>query len=367
MAAALALARRVLGMVWPNPAVGCVLVKDGAVVARGWTQPGGRPHGEAEALARAGELARGATAYVSLEPCCHWGKTPPCAEALIAAGVARVVVPIEDPDPRMSGRGLARLKSAGIEVTTGVCAEAAATLNEGFLRRIQDGRPLITVKLASTLDGCIATKSGESQWITGEAARLRGHLMRARHDAVMVGSMTVVMDDPELTCRLPGMTDRSPVRIVVDVRLRVPLTAKVVAAAAKVPTWFITLKGDAPERHQAFRDCGVELIEVRAGTSGVDLAEAFRELGKRGLTRVLVEGGAGLVAALVRAGLVDRLAWFRAPRLIGGDGIPALAAFGLDRLADTPSFERIGIEALGEDTLETFHRGKPLGTSYLPH
>jgi len=356
MRAALALARRGLGSAWPNPAVGCVLVKDGAVVGRGWTQPGGRPHGETEALARAGAAARGATAYVSLEPCCHWGKTPPCTDALIAAGVARVVLPVEDPDPRVSGRGIARLKQAGIEVVTGVLAHEARRINEGFFRRINEGRPLVTLKLASTLDGRIATAEGESRWITGERARERAHLLRARHDAVMVGSNTVLADDPELTCRLPGLSDRSPVRIVVDGRLRVPLTSKLVASARTTPTWFITLKGDAPERHRVFRDCGVELIEVAAAGETVDLKAAFLELGKRGLTRVLVEGGASLAAALLRAGLVDHIAWFRAPRLIGGDGIPAITAFGIDELAATPRFERGAVEPLGEDVLETYHR-----------
>ena len=262
MRAALALARRGLGSAWPNPAVGCVLVKDGAVVGRGWTQPGGRPHGETEALERAGEAARGATAYVRLEPCCQWGKTPPCTDALLAAGVARVVLPVEDPDPRVSGRGIARLRDAGVEVVTGVLADEARALNEGFFRRINDGRPLVTLRLASTLDGRIATSEGESRWITGDLARERAHLLRARHDAVMIGSNTALADDPELTCRLPGLTNRSPVRIVVDGRLRVPLTATLVATAKTTPTWFVTLKGDAPERHRAFRDCGVELIEV---------------------------------------------------------------------------------------------------------
>jgi len=356
MRAALALARRGLGSVWPNPAVGCVLVKAGAVVGRGWTQPGGRPHGETEALERAGEAARGATAYVSLEPCCHWGKTPPCTDALLAAGVTRVVLPVEDPDPRVSGRGIARLKEAGVEVETGVLADEARALNEGFFRRINEGRPLVTLKLASTLDGRIATAEGESQWITGELARERAHLLRARHDAVMIGSNTAIADDPQLTCRLPGLADRSPVRIVVDGRLRVPLTANLVVGAMITPTWFVTLKGDAPERHRVFHDCGVELIEVPAAGETVDLAAAFQELGKRGLTRVLVEGGATLAAALLRAGLVDQIAWFRAPRLIGGDGIPAITAFGIDKLAATPRFERVAVEALGDDVLETFHR-----------
>jgi len=356
MRAALALARRGLGSAWPNPAVGCVIVRDGAVVGRGWTQPGGRPHGETEALERAGFAARGATAYVSLEPCCHWGKTPPCTDALIAAGVARVVLPVEDPDPRVSGRGISRLRDAGIEVLTGVLADEAARLNEGFFRRIKEGRPLVTLKLASTLDGQIATSQGESRWITGERARERAHLLRARHDAVMVGSNTVLADDPVLNCRLPGLADRSPVRIVVDGRLRVPLTAQIVAGARQIPTWFITLKGDAPERHQAFRDCGVELIEVARAGETVDLAAALLELGRRGLTRVLVEGGATLAAALLRAGLVDHIAWFRAPRLIGGDGVPAVTAFGIAKLVDTPRFERVTVETLDEDVLESFRR-----------
>ena len=356
MRAALALARRGIGSAWPNPAVGCVLVKDGAVVGRGWTQPGGRPHGETEALEWAGEAALGAIAYVSLEPCCHWGKTPPCTDALIAAGVRRVVLPVEDPDPRVSGRGIARLREAGVEVTTGLLAEEARALNEGFFRRIHEGRPLVTLKLASTLDGRIATSEGESRWITGELARERAHLLRVRHDAVMVGSNTVLADDPELTCRLSGLSERSPVRIVVDGRLRVPLTAKLVADARTTPTWFITLKGDAPERHRVFRDCGVELIEVAAAGETVDLAAAFQELGKRGLTRVLVEGGATLAAAMLRTDLVDHVAWFRAPRLIGGDGIPAITAFGIDKLAATPRFVRVALEELGEDVLETFRR-----------
>jgi len=251
---------------------------------------------------------------------------------------------------------VARLKDAGIEVTVGVLAEEAAALNEGFFRRVRDGRPLVTLKLASTLDGRIATAQGESRWITGERARERAHLLRARHDAVMVGSNTVISDDPELTCRLPGLADRSPVRIVVDGRLRVPLTARVVAEAQRVPTWFVTLKGDAPARHRAFRDCGVELIEVRADGETVNLAEAMRELGKRGLTRVLVEGGATLAAALLRADLVDHLDWFRAPRLIGGDGVPAVTAFGIETLAAMPRFERVAVEPLGADVLESFHR-----------
>src|SRR5919202_715739 len=268
MRAALALARRGLGNTWPNPSVGCVVVRDGRVVGRGWTQPGGRPHAETEALARAGDASKGATAYITLEPCCHWGQTPPCTDALLVAGVARVVVAMEDPDPRVLGDGIDRLRSAGIEVTVGVCADEAAELNAGFTKRIVEGRPLTTLKLATTLDGRIATHRGESQWITGPAARERAHALRADHDAIMVGSNTVLVDNPLLTCRLPGLEHRSPVRLVVDSRLRVPLTARLVAGARQVPTWFVTLHHGDAARCEAFRSCGVELIEVDLDPGG---------------------------------------------------------------------------------------------------
>jgi diaminohydroxyphosphoribosylaminopyrimidine deaminase / 5-amino-6-(5-phosphoribosylamino)uracil reductase len=354
MRAALNLARRGLGTVWPNPAVGCVIVKDGEVVGRGWTQPGGRPHGETEALARAGDRAKGAAAYISLEPCAHHGKTPPCADALIAAGIARAVVATEDPDPRVSGRGLERLRQAGITVETGLCAMEAGELNAGFFKRIGEGRPLVTLKLAATLDGRIATSHGESQWITGDAARNRAHLLRATHDAVMVGVGTVVADDPQLTCRLPGLERRSPVRIVIDGSLRTPLTAKLVAEAKLVPTWIIHRHGADAARCQTLRDCGVDLIEVPVSeTVEMDLTVAFVELGKRGLTRILVEGGASLAGELLEEDLVDRLAWFHAPMLMGGDGLAAIQAFGVERLSAAPKFRRLSLETIGEDVLET--------------
>jgi diaminohydroxyphosphoribosylaminopyrimidine deaminase / 5-amino-6-(5-phosphoribosylamino)uracil reductase len=358
MRAALALARRGLGAVWPNPAVGCIIVDAaGAVAGRGWTQPSGRPHGETEALARAGSRAKGGTAYVSLEPCSHWGKTPPCADALVAAGLKRVVVPLMDPDPRVSGRGIAQLKDAGVAVEVGLCAAEAEEVNAGFLKRIRTGRPLVTLKLATSLDGRIATHSGESRWITGEAARRRAHLLRATHDAIMVGSNTVLADDPLLTCRLPGLEARSPVRIIVDGRLRVPLTARIVADAGRAPTWFLVREGVDEARRHAFAECGAEIIELPPGAGGeAELGAALDQLGHRGLTRVLVEGGGGLAAALLGASLVDRIAWFRAALVLGGDGIPAVAALGLDKLASAPRFERLSIEAVGEDVLETLTR-----------
>lgn len=359
MRAALTLARRGLGRVWPNPAVGCVIAKNGIVLGRGWTQPGGRPHAEAEALKRAGRAAKGADAYVTLEPCCHHGKTPPCTDALIAAGIRRAIVAIEDSDPRVAGKGLAALRNAGIDVAVGVGADEAAELNAGFFSTIHRGRPLVTLKLATSLDGKLAVASGESRWITGETARARSHLLRANHDAVMVGSGTVIADDPELTCRLPGLTDRSPVRVVIDGGLRVPLTARVVADAKRAPTWFVVRHGIAGERRAALAGCGVDVIDVSPMAGGeTDLAAALGALAKKGVTRVLVEGGATLAAALVRADLVDRIAWFRAPSLIGGDGLSALSALGVAAPGQAPRFVRVGIESVGEDVLETLRRAE---------
>ena len=355
MQAALALARRGLGTVWPNPAVGCVIVKEGRVVGRGWTQPGGRPHGETEALRRAGEGAVGATAYVSLEPCCHWGQTPPCVDALIAAGIRRVVVPLEDPDPRVAGGGLRRLHEAGLEVETGLCAAEAAEVNAGFFSRLRLGRPLVTLKLGTSLDGRIATASGESQWITGPPARERAHALRAAHDAIMVGTGTALADDPQLTCRLPGLAQRSPVRIVIDRHLRMPPSIQLIASAREVPTWVLTSLSADPLRRRALADGGVTVIEIDGDSNGdIDLASALAALGERGITRLLVEGGGRLAAALVRARLVDRLIWAHAPLLIGNDGVPAIADLGLEVLADAPRFERLSTEIVGNDVLTMF-------------
>ena len=360
MRAALALARRGLGAVWPNPSVGCVIVNDGRVVGRGWTQPGGRPHGETEALRRAGEAARGAVAHVSLEPCCHWGQTPPCVDALIAAGVRRVVVALEDPDPRVAGEGLRRLRAAGLDVEVGLCTEEAAEVNAGFLSRLRLGRPLVTFKLATSLDGRIAVATGESQWITGPPARDRAHALRASHDAIMVGTGTVVADDPQLTCRLPGLGHRSPVRVVIDRHLRISPASRIIADARRVPTWVLTLRSADPGRRARFLANRVTLIDVDDDSEGqIDLAAALGALGERGITRLLVEGGARLAAAFFRARLIDRLVWVHAPLVIGGDGIPAIAGFDLAALVDARAFERRSMETIGDDVLTTF-RVRPI-------
>jgi diaminohydroxyphosphoribosylaminopyrimidine deaminase/5-amino-6-(5-phosphoribosylamino)uracil reductase len=353
MRAALGLAARGLGRVWPNPAVGCVIVAGGEVAGRGWTQPGGRPHAETEALARAGAAARGATAYVTLEPCAHHGKTPPCAEALIAAGVARAVVAVTDPDPRVSGSGIARLKAAGIAVEQGLLEREAAELNAGFFSRIEKGRPLVALKLATTLDGRIATAAGESRWITGAAARAQTHRLRAQHDALLVGAATVIADDPDLTCRLPGLEDRSPVRVVIEGSQAIPQGARLVATAKSRPTWLLRAVG----RKGSPGSAGVETIEIETGPGGRPaIAAALAALGQRGITRLLVEGGGRLSAALLDAGLVDRLYWFHAPGVMGEAGIPAVEKLAAGTLTAMLRFERTGLQPFGDDIMETYRR-----------
>jgi len=344
---ALALAERALGTTAPNPAVGCVIVKDERVVGRGWTQAGGRPHAEAVALAQAGDGARGATAYVTLEPCAHQGQTPPCANALIEAGIARVVVAVEDPDPRVCGKGIAMLWDAGVEVVSGVLEREAALLNQGFFLRVKESRPLVTLKVAASLDGKTATVSGQSKWITGPEARRHGHLLRARHDAILVGVETALADDPELTCRIAGLEDRSPLRVVLDTRLRLPETSKLVKTAKQNPTLVFTAVdgrlGDA------------EVVRVARDARGrPDVGAVLNELARRGITRLLVEGGASVHAAFLDRGLADRLEVFRAPLVIGASGksaIDALAAFDLD---EASRFVSLGRRALGDDLLESF-------------
>jgi diaminohydroxyphosphoribosylaminopyrimidine deaminase/5-amino-6-(5-phosphoribosylamino)uracil reductase len=344
--------------VWPNPAVGCVLVRDGVVVGRGWTQPGGRPHAETEAIARAGDAARGAAAYVSLEPCAHTGKSPPCAEALVAAGIARAVVAVEDPDPRVCGRGIARLRAAGIRVDVGACAAEAGELNAGFFLRVSEGRPLVSLKLATSLDGRIATRGGDSRWITGEPARRRGHLLRATHDTILIGTGTALTDDPELTCRLPGLADRSPVRVVLDRTLRLRKTAKLLTSAGAVPTWLVTSASIEAGRQAAAERAGAQVIAVPEAAGRLSLTDALRALGDRGITRLLVEGGSALAASLLQQGLVDRIYWFRSAAIIGGDGLAAASSLEVERLTDAKRFARIETEAVGADLLEIYRRSE---------
>lgn len=337
LALAISLGGRGLGNVWPNPAVGCVIVTGGRIVGRGWTQPGGRPHAERMALAGAGSAARGATAYVSLEPCAHHGKTPPCAEALVAAGIARVVSAIEDPDPRVAGQGHALLRSAGVAVETGLLAAEAQALQRGFLSRIRRGRPLLTLKLATSADGRIATGGGESQWITGPEARRLVHLMRARHDAVLIGAGTARADDPQLTVR--GWEPVSqPVRVVAARRLDLPDSGHLARSAGQVPVWLLH-GADAPVARRArWQALGARLFEVPEHAGGLDMAAALAVLGQAGLTRVFCEGGGQLAAELMAARLVDDLALFTAGLALGADGLPGVGRLALARLADAPRF-----------------------------
>ncbi|MTH79646.1 bifunctional diaminohydroxyphosphoribosylaminopyrimidine deaminase/5-amino-6-(5-phosphoribosylamino)uracil reductase RibD [Paracoccus aestuariivivens] len=321
---ALTLAARGLGNTWPNPAVGCVIERDGRVLGRGWTQPGGRPHAEVMALAQAGDAARGATAHVTLEPCAHYGKTPPCAEALIRSGIAKVVVAITDPDPRVSGRGIAMLESAGISVIQGVRAAQAREQQRGFLTRITQGRPMLTLKLANSFDGRIATASGDSQWITGPEARRHVHALRLAHDAVMVGGGTARADLPALNVRGMGSV-RQPVRIVVSSQ-------------------------DLPELPAEGRDFG-PLWQV-----GGEPAVFMAELGAKGLTRVFCEGGGVLAASLMRAGLVDQLIGYTAGVVLGGDARPAIAAMELGRLAEARRFRLVEHRRIGADVMHRWLR-----------
>jgi diaminohydroxyphosphoribosylaminopyrimidine deaminase/5-amino-6-(5-phosphoribosylamino)uracil reductase len=357
MRAALALARRSLGRTWPNPAVGCVIVKDGVVVGRGRTQNGGRPHAEVDALNQAGEAARGATAYVTLEPCSHFGKSPPCADALIKAGVVKVVSAMEDPNPQVNGQGHARLRAAGIEVEIGAGAKEAAEINAGFLLQLREGRPLFHLKVASSLDGRIATASGESKWITSSAARADGQRLRATHDAILVGANTVAADDPELTCRLPGLDGYSPVRIVLDSKARTSPGSKLALTANKTPVWLVCTREAPAKAREALQAKGVQVIEVASNAQGrVDVFAAARALGERRLTRVLLEGGGEVAAAFLKANLVDRLTCYQAGLLMGADSRSAVAPLGLEKLGFAPRFTLVSSRVLDGDVVETWHR-----------
>jgi len=348
MTRAARLGHRALGTTAENPPVGCVIVKDGIIVGLGWTRAAGRPHAETEALRMAGDAARGATAYVTLEPCAHHGRTPPCAEALVEAGIARVVVAAEDPDPRVSGGGLAMLRRAGVVVETGLGREEVEADLAGFLTRIVRKRPYVLLKLALSADGKIAEAPGRRTAITGPEAKARTHLLRAQADAILVGLGTVLADDPDLTCRLPGLENRSPVRVVADSRGAIPRKARLVRTAGKVPLWLLSLAGvSAPE--------GVETLACAPGAAGgVDLADGLAKLASRGINRVLAEGGAKLARGLIEAGLVDELQLFRAPRVVGPQGVDGFA--GLPVAQVMAGFRPGAEERLGDDRLSVYVR-----------
>ncbi|MDK3075476.1 bifunctional diaminohydroxyphosphoribosylaminopyrimidine deaminase/5-amino-6-(5-phosphoribosylamino)uracil reductase RibD [Sedimentitalea sp. JM2-8] len=355
MAMALALGRRGQGQCWPNPSVGCVIVRNGRVVGRGWTQPGGRPHAETEAIRRAGDLAQGATAYVSLEPCAHHGRTPPCCDALIAAGIARVVAPFEDSDARVAGQGFGKLRDHGTEVTVGVLAGQAARDHAGFFLRTEQGRPMVTLKLAGSFDGRIATATGQSQWITGPEARRVVHGLRARHDAVMVGAGTARADDPELTVRDMGVP-RQPVRIVVSRHLDLPLLGKLARSARQTPLWICHGETADPERVKAWDGLGATLLPCASDGMQLDAGDILQHLGRAGLTRVFCEGGGSLAASLLAGDLVDELVGFTAGLVIGAEGLPSVGALGLDGLDSATRFELVETRRVGADVLHRWRR-----------
>jgi diaminohydroxyphosphoribosylaminopyrimidine deaminase/5-amino-6-(5-phosphoribosylamino)uracil reductase len=349
MTLAARLGHRALGTTADNPPVGCVIVKDGAVIGLGWTQEGGRPHAETAALNMAGDAARGATAYVTLEPCAHHGRTPPCAEALAAAGISGVVAAFEDPDPRVSGEGFGILRRAGIAVETGMGREEAWPDLAGFLTRIATKRPGVVVTLALSAGGKIAEAPGRRTAITGPEVKARTHLLRAQSDAILVGLATVLADDPDLTCRLPGMEDRSPIRVVADSGLALPKTSHLVRTARQVPVWLLSLKTGtlAP---------GVEILTCRPDPKGggVDLADALAKLARGGISRVLAEGGARLARGLLEKGLVDELLLFRSRRSLGLQGVDGFAGMPFDQVM--AAFRPDGEERLGDDVLSVYVR-----------
>ena len=357
MQLALTLGRRGQGRTWPNPAVGAVAVRDGVIVGRGWTQPGGRPHAEPEVLRRAGEAAQGATLYVTLEPCSHVGKSPPCVDAIIAAGIARVVSAIEDPNPEVAGQGHAKLRAAGIKVDVGLGAEEAARDHAGHFRRVRDKRPHVILKLAVSPDDKIAAAGHMPVAITGEAARTRVHLLRAQCDAILVGIGTVLADDPLLTCRLPGMEARSPVRVVLDRALRIPGTSRLVHSARETPLWVVTSELAEAAAAMKLGAAGAQVIRV-ATTSppGLDVLDVLHALAVRGITRLMVEGGARVASSFVTAGLADEVWLLRGSEAVGAEGVAALAALPLSAITQSPGFRVRASESLGKDTLTVYER-----------
>ena len=356
MQLALALGRRGLGRTHPNPAVGAVVVRDGVIVGRGWTQPGGRPHAEPVALAQAGEAARGATLYVTLEPCSHIGKSPPCADAIIDAGIKRVVSAIEDPNPEVAGQGHAKLRNAGIEVEVGLEAEEAARAHAGHFRRVCDQRPHVILKLAVSTDGKIAAAGRKPVSISGEVAKARTHLLRAQCDAILVGIGTVLSDDPLLTCRLPGMQARSPVRVVLDRALRILPTSRLVHSARSTPLWVVTSNEAEAPAATILGASGAQVIRVASTPAGLDLPSVLHHLAERGITRLLVEGGARVAASFVAAGLVDEFWLLRGTEAIGAGGVPALNALPLGAITESSAFRVHASESLGPDTLTIYER-----------
>ncbi|MFZ5632897.1 MAG: bifunctional diaminohydroxyphosphoribosylaminopyrimidine deaminase/5-amino-6-(5-phosphoribosylamino)uracil reductase RibD [Bacillota bacterium] len=351
MKMALELAATAMGRTSPNPMVGAVVVRDGEVVGRGFHARAGTPHAEVVALQHAGDRARGATLYVTLEPCCHHGRTGPCTEAVIEAGVRRVVAAMTDPNPLVAGKGLARLKTAGLTVDTGVMEEEARRLNEVFIKYITTGQPFVVLKAAISLDGKIATRAGDSRWITGPRAREYGHRLRDRYDAILVGVNTVLADDPSLTTRLPA-GGRDAVRLVLDSLARTPPEARVINSSREAPAVIVTTGAAPRERVRRLKEAGAQVIAVPAREGRVDMPALMRELAGREITSVLIEGGGQVHASAIAAGIVDKVVWFIAPKLIGGREAPGpLGGEGPERLAEATLLDLVSVSRIGNDIL----------------
>lgn len=357
MQLALALGRRGQGRTWPNPAVGAVVVKDGVILGRGWTQPGGRPHAEPVALQRAGATAKGATLYVTLEPCSHHGKSPPCANAIIAAGIARVVSAIEDPDVRVAGQGHARLRDVGIKVDVGLCRDEAARAHAGHFLRVREQRPYVTLKLAVSADSRIAAAGRKPVQITGEAANARVHLLRAQNDAILIGIGTAMADDPMLTCRLPGMERRSPVRMVLDRALRLSGNSRLVHSARTTPLWLIASETAEAAAATKLGAAGAHVFHLptQDHQPGLDLKAVLHTLSEQGITRLLVEGGAKVASSFLKAGLVDEFWLFQGMKNIGSDGLAALEGQDL-KTAVASGWFADQTEMFGDDRLTVYRR-----------
>jgi len=354
MRLALDLGRRGLGQTWPNPAVGAVIVKDGVIVGRGWTQKGGRPHAETEALKRAKRDARGATLYVTLEPCSHTGETPPCVDAIVRAGIARVVSALEDPNPQVAGQGHARLREKGIQVEVGLCAEQARRTHAGHIARVTQDRPHVLLKLAISADGKAGFAGRKPAPITGEVARERTFLLRAHSDAILVGIGTVLADNPQLNCRLPGMEERSPIRVVLDTQLAAPLSFGVIATVREQPTWVFCSPKASSVAEEILQDKGVQVFRVDEQNGNLDLRQVLKRLSEEGITRLMVEGGPRVAASFVSADLVDEAVLLYGQMTIGREGIDPLEGLPFDAL--TERMKLIETDQLGSDKLEHYER-----------
>jgi diaminohydroxyphosphoribosylaminopyrimidine deaminase / 5-amino-6-(5-phosphoribosylamino)uracil reductase len=352
MRMALELAARGAGYVAPNPMIGAVVVQEGRVVGTGYHQAVGGPHAEVHAIDDAGDQARGATLYVTLEPCNHHGRTPPCTHKILAAGIQRVVVAVADPNPDVAGGGNAYLKDQGLQVLCGVCREQALRLNESFFKYARTKIPFVVLKMAATLDGRIATRTGDARWVTGPEARARVHALRHAMDAIMVGVGTVKVDDPELTTRLEAGHGVDATRIILDTHLRMPDTARMLQQASVAETWVVCGPAAAPDNRKRLADQGAVIVEAGLADGRIDLAALMRILGARGITSLLIEGGAQVASAALNAGILDKVFFFYAPKILGGDdGIPMCSGPGPEKMRESLPLHRVEVERVGADVL----------------